>query len=58
MPDGFWDEIAAAMSKAFKQGQFKDGLIEGISRIGEQLHTYFPWQEDDENELPDEISYG
>jgi uncharacterized membrane protein len=46
------------MVSHFKQNQFKQGLIEGILRAGEQLKTYFPWQEGDVNELSNEISKG
>ena len=56
-PD-FWDTTKDVMVSHFKQNQFKQGLIEGILRAGEQLKTYFPWQEGDVNELSNEISKG
>ena len=40
-----------------KQGRFAEGLEQGILRCGEKLKTYFPYQSDDVNEIPDEISY-
>ena len=46
------------MAAQFKQGNFKQGLIDGITQAGEQLKTYFPWQTDDTNELSNEISKG
>lgn len=58
VPEGFWDEIARNMSVRFKQKEFLTGLTEGIAAIGEQLQQYFPYQSDDINELPDEISFG
>ncbi|MEM6379384.1 MAG: TPM domain-containing protein [Bacteroidota bacterium] len=58
VPDGFWKSIAQQMSAQFKNKAFVEGLSEGIKKIGEQLKAYFPYQEDDENELPDEISFG
>jgi uncharacterized membrane protein len=54
----FWDTTKEAMSTQFKTGNFKQGLINGITRAGEQLQHYFPWQEDDTNELSNEISKG
>jgi uncharacterized membrane protein len=54
----FWDTTKDVMVSHFKQNQFKQGLIEGILRAGEQLKTYFPWQEGDVNELSNEISKG
>jgi uncharacterized membrane protein len=54
----FWDSTKEIMAAQFKQGQFKQGLIDGIAQAGEQLKTYFPWQNDDTNELSNEISKG
>ena len=56
VPDDFWEATKELMQSHFKQGKFKQGLIEGIHSAGEQLRTYFPWDTDDRNELPDEIS--
>lgn len=53
----FWDDVKDAMKKHFHQDQFGAGLSVGIERIGEKLHTYFPCQSDDPNELSDEIAY-
>jgi uncharacterized membrane protein len=54
---GFWDEISELLRKNFKEGKFTDGLSQGIIMAGEQLKTHFPYQDDDVNELPDEISF-
>ena len=54
----FWDSTKEIMAAQFKQGSFKQGLIDGITKAGEQLKTYFPWQTDDTNELSNEISKG
>ena len=53
----FWTDIRALMVTAFREGRFADGLEQGIMRCGEKLKTYFPYQSDDINEIPDEISY-
>lgn len=58
VPPGFWDDIVAHMRGRFKEQAFLAGLTEGIRRIGEQLQAYFPREDDDINELPDDISYG
>jgi len=57
VPQGFWDEIVQLMMRHFKEDRFSDGLVEGILKIGEKLKEYFPYQREDINELPDEISY-
>jgi uncharacterized membrane protein len=53
----FWDEIKSKMVDKFKQNKFSDGLIEAIESAGNQLKTHFPYQSDDVNELPDDISF-
>ena len=58
VPEGFWNDIKEMMIDHFKKGEFAIGLVEGIEKTGEHLKQYFPWQENDINELPDEISYG
>ncbi len=56
--DDFWDCTKDAMVSQFKTGNFKQGLIDGIKRAGEQLQKYFPWREGDSDELSNEISRG
>lgn len=58
VPSGFWDEIKDHMEILFRKGQFTDGLCDGIQMAGEQLGKYFPYDKDDINELPNEISFG
>lgn len=55
--DNFWNDVKDLMLSHFREGRFADGLAEGIMRCGEKLKTYFPYQSDDVNEIPDEISY-
>ncbi len=56
VPVNFWDDIKDMMLQRFAQGEFAEGLIEGIGRAGEQLKCHFPFQKCDVNEQPDEIS--
>lgn len=58
VPDLFWETTKDKVINQFKQGQFAQGLIEGIEEAGNQLKTYFKYQSDDTNELSDEISKG
>ena len=58
VPNDFWDCTRDAMQQQFKQGNFKQGLIDGITNAGEKLQHYFPWETDDSNELSNEISKG
>jgi len=52
----FWDCTKEAMAAQFKQGNFKQGLIDGIKSAGDQLQQYFPWEAGDSDELSNEIS--
>ena len=58
VPDDFWDSTKDLIQSHFKSGHFKQGLVEGILKAGEELKKHFPWQDDDINELSDEISKG
>jgi uncharacterized membrane protein len=51
----FWKEVAGAMEERFRRGEFTEGLVQGIERVGEILATHFPWREDDRDELPNRI---
>lgn len=54
--DTFWDATRDVMVSHFKNGDFKQGLIEGINKAGEELKKYFPYNDDDSDELSNEIS--
>ncbi|MFA7616117.1 MAG: TPM domain-containing protein [Weeksellaceae bacterium] len=56
-PPDFWEEIKKEVAKKFKQGKYRKGLTKGIKMTGRALKKYFPYQNDDKNELPDEISW-
>lgn len=57
-PEDFWDTIKNEMLLLFADNKFTDGLVRGISMTGEKLKEHFPYQSDDVNELPDDISFG
>jgi len=58
VPIGFWDSAKDKMQGHFASGDLVSGICAGIDEVGIKLKEYFPYQSDDENELPDEISYG
>jgi len=58
VPADFWETTKEIMGTHFKNGNFKQGLIDGITKAGDQLKTYFPYLEGDTNELSNEISKG
>ena len=56
-PADFWETTRDIMQQYFRKGDFAEGVIQGVAKVGEELKAYFPYADDDENELPDEISY-
>ena len=58
VPKDFWESTKDVIQSHFKSGDFKQGLIDGIIKSGEQLKRYFPYTDLDENELTNEISKG
>ncbi len=55
--DEFWTEIRNLMVENFKEGKFAQGLSKGIEMAGEKLQAFFPYKQDDVNELSDDISF-
>ena len=58
VPPNFWEDTKELMVSHFKDGRIVDGIVAGIVDAGKQLKQYFPYQQDDTNELKDDISYG
>jgi uncharacterized membrane protein len=56
--EDFWDDVKNLLLNHFRENQFTEGLIEGITKVGEKLKMNFPYQAGDVNELTDEISFG
>lgn len=55
--EGFWKDIRELLEHNFREGKFTEGLVNGIALAGQQLKEHFPYQSDDINELPDDISF-
>ena len=58
VPEGFWNETLQLMRMHFSAGQFSAGLTLAVEHVGEKLRTYFPYQNDDTDELSNDISFG
>lgn len=58
VPKGFWDTTKEIISSHFKEGNFKQGIIDGVLKAGKELETHFPRHHNDTNELSDAISKG
>ncbi len=56
VPDNFWNDVKDTVTGEFSKGNKADGLILGILEAGQKLQQYFPFQDEDKNELSDDIS--
>jgi uncharacterized membrane protein len=54
--ENFWDKTKDLVISHFKNGKFKQGLVEGILKAGEKLKVLFPSSENNPDELSNEIS--
>ena len=57
VPDNFWNTTKDTIENHFKNGRFKQGLIDGILKAGKELEKHFPWNHGDLNELSNEVSH-
>jgi len=58
VPPDFWQSTKDRMIALLKANQIVPALISGITEAGNQLKTFFPYQDDDQNEIPNDISFG
>lgn len=56
--ENFWNSTRDKIQQHFKNGNFKQGLIDGVSKAGQELSEYFPWEHSDRNELDNTTSKG
>jgi len=54
--DDFWNTTKDVIENHFKNGRFKQGLVDGILKAGKELENHFPWNHGDTNELSNEVS--
>lgn len=53
----YWTDELKLLADYLRDGDVATGLRTVITRIGNKLAEFFPHEEDDINELPNEISY-
>lgn len=53
--DGKWTKIAGEMSSHFSKNNFRQGIIQCVQMVGEELSKFFPRKADDKNELPNDV---
>src|SRR3989339_35525 len=52
---GTWDSVRDEIQVKFHEGNFCDGMIAGIEKVGKILSEHFPVKTDDTNELSNKI---
>lgn len=57
VPPDFWETTKIAMRAHFAGGNIAEGLVAGISLVAEKLAIFFPCNNGDINELPNDIIY-
>ncbi len=50
-----WNEISSGITSSFLKENYLDGILNGLSRVGETLIREFPVNEGDKNELSDDV---
>lgn len=58
VPDNFWDEVKSQMLNMFTSENYTEGIIYAVEQAGIKLKEFFPYQSDDINEQPNDISFG
>jgi uncharacterized membrane protein len=57
VPAYYWDGLRDTLAQRFAGGEYCRGLLEILDRVEEVLVRYFPYENGDVDELPDDISY-
>lgn len=58
VPENFWNNEKELVITHFKKGDYVTGLELAIIEVGKKLKAFFPYEDDDINELSDQISKG
>lgn len=54
----FWNSELHILRENFRIGDFENGFIQAIEEAGKKLREYFPAGITNDNELPNDISFG
>jgi uncharacterized membrane protein len=53
----YWDKLVGELIREFKAKHHADALISCIKELGEKLSAFFPYKDNDKDELTNEISF-
>lgn len=54
---GFWDDAVEMVERGFGSGKPIEAVCDAIRLCGEKLSAHFPPQENDEDDLPNQVSF-
>ena len=54
----FWGQVSDLVLRHLRSGEFTEGLVQGIERVGEALAEHFPRRTPGPNLFPDELDLG
>lgn len=54
----YWTQISAELGKGIISNGLVPSIINALKKMGEELAKHYPPQENNQNELSDDISYG
>ncbi len=54
----FWAECCDAMVREFADGRYVEGILKALDMAGKKLAEFFPKTEGNNDELPNDISFG
>ncbi len=55
VPEKTWDKIKDEMQLHFMEGNFSEGIIHGVERVGKIFSEHFPIKSDDTNEISNRV---
>lgn len=58
VPPDFWNDVVGLLKLHLAAGRPADGLVEAVHTVGEKLSALFPREANDQDELPNDISFG
>jgi putative membrane protein len=51
----FWEGVDELVLDGVRRGSLREGLVQGIQRVGDLLADQFPWTKGNRNEVPDRV---
>lgn len=56
--DSFWHTTRDIIIEHLRANKITEGIIAGVREAGQALSKYFPYEKNDQNELPNDLIFG